>query len=153
MSGPGSAARRTGTKAMQCRRTRNGAPVPSPEEPEEARTMSEFIYLYRTSDADRRAAMSAESRQQSMQAWLEWMRGLEAKGHIKNPGNPLGTEGRVVRGKAKTVTDGPFVEIKDLVLGYTVIEARDIDQAVELANGCPMLSGEGSVEVRPVAPM
>lgn len=115
--------------------------------------MSEFIYLYRTSDADRRAAMSPESRQQSMQAWLEWMRSLEAKGHIKNPGNPLGTEGRVVRGRAKTVTDGPFVEIKDLVLGYTVIEAKDIDQAVALASGCPMLAGEGSVEVRPIAPM
>ena len=81
------------------------------------------------------------------------MRGLEAKGHIKNPGNPLATEGRVVRGRAKTVTDGPFVEIKDLVLGYTVIEAKDIDQAVELAHGCPMLAGEGSVEVRPVRAM
>jgi len=115
--------------------------------------MSEFIYLYRTNEADRRAAMSADHVQQSMQAWLEWMRGLEAKGHIKNPGNPLGTDGRVVRGKAKTVTDGPFVEIKDLVLGYTVIEAADIDQAVELASGCPMLAGDGSVEVRPVAAM
>src|SRR5215471_20649555 len=115
--------------------------------------MSEFIYLYRTSEADRSANMSADNAQQRMQAWLEWMRGLEAKGHIKNPGNPLGTEGRVVRGKAKTVTDGPFVEIKDLVLGYTVIEARDIDQAVELADGCPMLAGEGSVEVRPVRAM
>ncbi len=115
--------------------------------------MSEFIYLYRTNDAERRAAMSAEARQQSMQAWLEWMRDLEAKGHIKNPGNPLGTEGRVLRGKVKTVTDGPFVEMKDLVLGYSVIEAKDIDQAAELARGCPMLAGEGSVEVRPVAPM
>ncbi|HET7925493.1 MAG TPA: YciI family protein [Rhodanobacteraceae bacterium] len=115
--------------------------------------MSEFIYLYRTSEAERSAAMSADNVQQSMQAWLEWMRGLEAKGHIKNPGNPLATEGRVVRGRAKTVTDGPFVEIKDLVLGYTVIEAKDIDQAVELAHGCPMLAGEGSVEVRPVRAM
>ncbi len=115
--------------------------------------MSEFIYLYRTSEADRRAALSADSVQQSMKAWLEWMRGLEANGHIKNPGNPLATDGRVVRGKGKTVTDGPFVEIKDLVLGYSIIEAKDIDQAVELARGCPMLAGEGSVEVRPVAPM
>lgn len=115
--------------------------------------MSEFIYLYRTSEDNRRAAMSAENAQQSMQAWLTWMRGLEANGHIKNPGNPLATEGRVIRGQAKTVTDGPFVEAKDLVLGYTVIEAKDIDQAVELARGCPMLAGDGSVEVRPVRPM
>ena len=51
--------------------------------------------------------MSADHAQQSMQAWLEWMRGLEAKGHIKNPGNPLGTEGRVVRVDSPTTERRP----------------------------------------------
>jgi len=37
------------------------------------------------------------------------------------------------------------------VLGFLVIEARDLAQAVELSRGCPMLAGNGSVEVRPVA--
>ena len=36
------------------------------------------------------------------------------------------------------------------VLGFLVVEARDLAQAVELASGCPMLAGGGSVEVRPV---
>ena len=39
---------------------------------------------------------------------------------------------------------------KDLVGGYTIVEARDIDQAVDLSQGCPILDGGGSVEVRPV---
>jgi hypothetical protein len=42
------------------------------------------------------------------------------------------------------------VEVKDLVAGFIVVEARDLEQAVELARGCPMLAGDGSVEIRPV---
>ena len=113
--------------------------------------MSEFVYLFRASDAERREAMGTPERaQQSLQAWLTWIRGLEAKGHLKNPGQPLERAGKVVRGEKKVVTDGPFAESKDVVLGFMVIEARDLEQAVELSRGCPMLGGEGSVEVRPV---
>jgi hypothetical protein len=37
--------------------------------------------------------------------------------------------------------------------GYTLIEARDLDQAVELSKGCPILERDGSVEVRPIQKM
>ena len=113
--------------------------------------MSEFVYLFRTSEEKRREAMGTpELSQKSMQAWLEWMRGLEASGHLKNRGQPLDFTGKVVRGSKKTVTDGPYVEAKDLVAGFIIVEAKNIDEAVELARGCPMLAGEGLVEVRPV---
>jgi hypothetical protein len=114
--------------------------------------MSQFVYLFRASEADQLEHMGTPERaQQSMQAWLSWIRDLEAKGHLKNPGQPLERTGKVVRGRKKVVTDGPFVEIKDLVAGFIVIEARDLAQAVELSAGCPMLNGDGSVEIRPVA--
>jgi hypothetical protein len=61
--------------------------------------------------------------------------------------------GKVVRGKAKVVTDGPYAESKDAIGGYLVIEAKDLAEAVELSKGCPVLEGEGSVEVRPVVSM
>jgi len=48
------------------------------------------------------------------------------------------------------VTDGPFAEAKDLVGGFSLVEATSIDQAVELSRGCPVLDTGGSVEVRPV---
>lgn len=116
--------------------------------------MSEFVFLFRSNLEDRQRAMGTPERaQQSMQAWLGWIRGLEANGHLQNPGQPLEPGGRVVAGKKKVVTDGPFVEIKDLVLGFIVVSARDVDEAVEVAKGCPMLEGEGSVEVRPVGRM
>jgi hypothetical protein len=115
--------------------------------------MSEFILLFRSAESESREHMGTpELAQQSMQAWLSWMRELEAKGHIKDMGQPLDMAGKVVRaGKKRLVTDGPFAEAKDLVLGYTIITARDLDQAVELSAGCPILEGTtGSVEVRPV---
>jgi hypothetical protein len=113
--------------------------------------MSEFLYLYRIGSDEQRAAMGTpEQAQQSMKAWMAWMRDLETKGHLKNPGQPLEQAGKVVRGRQKSITDGPFVEIKDLVAGFTVIEAKDLTQAADLSTGCPILEGGGSVEIRPV---
>ena len=52
--------------------------------------MSEFIYLYRSTNEASRAAMgSPEQMQKSMQTWMAWMQQLADKGHIKNPGHPL----------------------------------------------------------------
>jgi hypothetical protein len=116
--------------------------------------MSQVLYLYRNSETARQQAMGTPERaQQSMQRWMAWMRELETKGHLKDRGQPLERTGKVVRGQQKTVTDGPYTEAKDLVGGFTIVEARDIDQAVELSRGCPILDGEGSVEVRPVMKM
>ena len=113
--------------------------------------MSQFLYLYRMTEAARREAMGTPERaQQSMQRWMSWMRELDAKGLLKDRGQPLELTGKVVRGQQKTVTDGPYTEAKDLVGGFTIVEARDIDHAVELSRGCPILEGGGSVEVRPV---
>ena len=113
--------------------------------------MSDFIFLFRASDEGRRAAMgSPDMAQKSLQAWLDWIHDLEAKGHLKSRGEPIAPEGRVVRGPRKVVTDGPFVEAKDMVLGFIVVKARDLEEAVGLAKACPMLAGDGSVEVRPV---
>jgi hypothetical protein len=47
-----------------------------------------------------------------------------------------------------TVTDGPFVETKEAFGGFYVVEARDLDHAVEIAKLCP--APGGGVEVRPV---
>jgi hypothetical protein len=111
--------------------------------------MNEFVFLFRVAEEAQREAMGTPARaQKSMEAWMEWVRELEAKGLLKNPGQPLDRTGKVVRG-ADAVTDGPFVESKDIVAGFMVVRARDLEHAVELAGGCPMLP-VGSVEVRPV---
>ena len=108
--------------------------------------MSEYVFLYRGGEAGR----SPERVQQSMQKWMAWFKELGQKGHVKDQGQPLERAGKLVKGKQKTVIDGPFVEAKDVVGGYSLIEASDLDQAVELSKGCPIFENEGAVEVRPV---
>ena len=110
--------------------------------------MSEFIYLYRGGS---RPGSPAEG-EKVMQQWATWLQDLASKGHVKDQGQPLEADGKVVRGKS-AITDGPYPESKDLVGGYTVVEARDLAQAAELAGGCPILERDGLVEVRPVMKM
>lgn len=113
--------------------------------------MSEFVFLLRSDEEDYQEAMGTPERaQKSLQAWVAWIKGLEANGQLKNPGIPLERSGRTVRGKALTVTDGPFTEAKDIVLGFIVVEARDLAHAIEIAKSCPLAQGGGAVEVRPV---
>ena len=108
--------------------------------------MSEFVFLYRGGDEGR----SPELAQKMMQKWMTWLTDLAQKGHIKDQGQPLERTGKLVNGKRKTVTDGPFAEAKDVVGGYTLILAKDLNEATELSKGCPILEVDGQVEVRPV---
>jgi hypothetical protein len=111
--------------------------------------MSEFVYLYRGGAS----GSSPEGMQQTMQKWVTWLKDLGQKGHVKDQGQPLEPTGKLVTGKQKAVTDGPFAETKDLVGGYTLIEARDLQEAVDLSKGCPIFEFDGAVEVRPVMKM
>jgi hypothetical protein len=110
--------------------------------------MSEFTYLYRGGNAD--TSQSPEQMQRTMQKWVAWFKELGATGHLKAPGHPLEGAGKVVKGNQKIVTDGPYAEAKDVVGGFTLIEADDLAQAAELSKGCPILEVGGSVEVRPI---
>ena len=113
--------------------------------------MSEFVYLYRSGV---RTSRSPEQAQQEMQRWMTWLKDLAEKGHVKDPGHPLERSGKLVTGKARTVTDGPFAEAKDVVGGYTLVQANDLAQATSLAAGCPIFDLlDGTVEVRPVMKM
>ena len=112
--------------------------------------MSEFVFLLRSAEEDYQEAMGTPERaQQSLQAWMAWIQELEAKGQLKNRGIPLERTGKTVRGKQLTVTDGPFIEA-DIVIGFIVVEAPDLEHALEIAKGCPLAQGGGGVEVRPV---
>jgi hypothetical protein len=111
--------------------------------------MSEFLYLYRGGER----SQSPEQGEQVMQKWVAWMKELGSKGYIKDQGQPLELTGKVVAGKQKVITDGPYAESKDLVGGYTLVEAKDINQAAELSKGCPIFDSGGFVEVRPIMKM
>jgi hypothetical protein len=111
--------------------------------------MSQFLFIYRGGIGGN---TSPAEMQQQMQRWMTWLKDLGDKGFVKDPGQPLERAGKVVSGSQKTVTDGPFAE-KDLVSGFSIIEAKDLSHATELSLGCPIFTYAGSVEVRPIAKM
>jgi hypothetical protein len=111
--------------------------------------MADFLFVYR-GGGDAEMKMTPDEMQQVMQKWGAWIGEAMAKGWMTNPGDALTPEGRVVDSK-KVVTDGPFVESKEIVGGYSVVQADTIDKAAELAKGCPGLQYGGKVEVRPLA--
>jgi hypothetical protein len=107
--------------------------------------MANYLFLYRGGNRD---ALTPEEMQQMMQKWQVWLAEGLQKGWLHDRGNGLEKEGRVVNAK-KVVTDGPFVETKEIVGGFSIVKADSIEAAAELAKGCPILLSGGTVEVRP----
>jgi len=110
--------------------------------------LNEFVYLFR------RPTQSPGSPQQMqvlMQRWQAWFKDLEKKGHLANIGQPLEMKGGAVVTNGKgSFSDGPYVETKDIVGGYSVITAKDLEEAVALTKGHPVFEMGGMIEIRPI---
>ena len=111
----------------------------------------EYLLLFRGKD-NWYQELSPEELQQVMSKIGAWFDSLNAKGIVKG-GQPLGNEARVIsaKGKSLAISDGPFPEAKEAIGGYTIVLAANLDEATEIAKGCPPLFYGGSVEVRPIA--
>ena len=88
--------------------------------------------------------------EEHMKAWMAWMETMTADGYYGS-GAPF-DDGRVIAGTDKTVTEGNY-RGGDVVGGYIVITADDLDQAAERAKACPIYEEGGSVEIRPCREM
>ena len=114
--------------------------------------MKEFLLLFRGGDAERKQ-MSPEQKQEQMKRWQDWIVSIVQKDQFIG-GQPLAKEGKVLKGVSKKVTDGPFIEGKEIVGGYVLIKAKDMNGAVKISEGCPNLETEnGSVEIREIGTM
>jgi hypothetical protein len=112
--------------------------------------MANYLYLFRGGQTG--AGKSAAEQEAEMKKWAGWIEGLAKTGKFKG-GEPLAAGGKVVSGKKKTVTDGPYAEAKDLVGGYLIVVAPSLDAATELSLGCPIFDSGGSLEVREIHEM
>jgi hypothetical protein len=115
-------------------------------------SMARFLFLYRgPTDKDAYAKTTPDDMQKLMQKWVNWIKEALQQGWMVEPGDALKPhEGRVVNSK-KVVSDGPFVEAKECVGGFSIVQADSIEAAAEHAKGCPGLLTGGTVEVRPLA--
>ncbi len=106
------------------------------------------MLLFRGPHWDR--GLSPQELQAAMDKVMAWFEGLNARGKIK-AGQPLGGQGRIISGgNGNLVVDGPFAESKEAVGGYLVLQADNMNEAVEIARSTPMLKYGITVEVRPL---
>jgi len=94
--------------------------------------------------------LSPEQMQQVADQWMAWFNGLKNAG-TAIAGNPLEPEGKIVSGKNRVVSDGPFAESKETIGGYFLLKVNSLDEAVTIAQQCPGLPYGIRVEVRAVA--
>lgn len=94
--------------------------------------MAKFLFIYRES-TESRPQPSPEEMQALAAAWGAWMQKFSSA--ILPGGDGLKPNGRIV--KAGLVTDGPYVEAKEIVVSFAVIQADDYDAAVAIARECP----------------
>jgi hypothetical protein len=113
--------------------------------------MDKYILLFRNtpkSEAEYQN-LSPEAMQAELDKWGQWIGGIAAQGKLVGT-DPLHNHGKVVSKAGQVVTDGPFVEGKELVSGYLVMTADSPEEVVEFSKGCPILEIDGSVEIRPL---
>lgn len=114
--------------------------------------MKEFLLIFR-GDYLNTSIGTTEDAKAITQKCMDWIGGIAAEDRLVNRGNRLENSGRVL--KAHMTTDGPFCEMKEIVGGYSLIRADSLDEAEQIAKGCPIFTFTigGSVEIREIKSM
>lgn len=116
--------------------------------------MSNYLLLLHGTPANR-VNHTPEEFQAMFTDYMAWSEKIKAEGSYVG-GNKLKDEGGksiVKNGDGLRVTDGPFIEAKELIGGYFLISASDYNEAVKISEGCPHLKYGGRIEVREIEQM
>ncbi|MDN5214666.1 YciI family protein [Fulvivirgaceae bacterium BMA12] len=107
--------------------------------------MDEFMLLMKGDDSQ--SASPAEM-QKRMGDYMTWIKGMVEKDKFV-AGQPLVPAGKHLKDRETVLTDGPFLEPKEIIGGYMIIKAQDLDEATAIAKTCPLLQ-HCEIFVRPV---
>lgn len=108
--------------------------------------MKEYMLLFRDEKVD--AVPSEEQMKMVLQQWQDWISGIAKEGKFTGTSRLL-PDGKTVKPNY-VVTDGPYLEAKEMVGGYLVVKAGSMNDAVKMAQLCPNLLYGGKVEVREI---
>lgn len=109
--------------------------------------MNQYLLIYRN-DVSQEFNPSPEQMQAIMEQWGAWHEGLAKEDRLV-ASEALQTTGKILA-PDNVVTDGPYVEAKELVGGFTLIKAESMDKAIELSKGCPILASGDKIEIREI---
>ena len=107
--------------------------------------MKEFVMIVRL-EALPEVNFSPEEEQSLMGVWEKWIDGIIERNILVSRGNRLGADGRTLK-NGVVVTNGPYVELKEIIGGYLIIRAGSIDEAADIAKSAPLV-GVGTIEIR-----
>jgi hypothetical protein len=110
--------------------------------------MKEFMMIFRNERKEGAETPSAQQMQAVLMQWQQWIKEIASEGKFGGT-NRLLSEGKTLKPN-NVVTDGPFIEAKEMVGGYLIVKANSLEEAVKIAKSCPNLIYGGDVEVRSV---
>lgn len=112
--------------------------------------MEEFMMIFIGGDYAK-AELSPDEFQCKMEKWKSWIEELRSQDLFIN-GKALQSAGsKTVIDDSQLTTDGPFVETNEIVTGYFLLKANDLDHAISLTKNYPDFDLGGKVEIRPIA--
>jgi hypothetical protein len=109
--------------------------------------MREFMMIFRMASMEN-FQPAPEQMQESIKQWQDWIGSIAAQGKFVSA-NQLGFTGKTLKSNG-VITDGPYAEVKEIIGGYIIVKANDMDGAIKLAHGCPVFHVGGHVEVRDI---
>lgn len=114
--------------------------------------MNQFLFLIRT-EGDHLEDLSPEDQKAHVQKVGGYIGKLMEEGRLKSA-QPLEMEGTIITSPKGKLKDGPYNETKEVIAGYFLIEAKNLEEAVAIAQQNPVLeNGNARIEVRPIKKM
>lgn len=113
--------------------------------------MKQFLLLLHE-DIQMMRSLSPKEMQEIAMAHMAWANQLAESGHLI-AGDGLQENAVLIQGKDCVVKDGPYLESKEIIGGYYLLQAVDLPAAIEIAKGCPTHFYGGTTELRPIMDM
>ncbi len=113
--------------------------------------MNEFLIAIHRDLTSKNPSPSPEQMKEAMKPYQDWIAGIAKEDKMVAPPKRWDVDGRVIS-TAKKVHQGPYAEGKESIGGLFLIKAKDYDEAVEIAKGCPIIQYGAIVEVRMAIP-
>lgn len=111
-----------------------------------SKIMEEFLLIFRRDYITKEIQPSPDQLQLSIKEWQDWFGNIAAQNKLVRPLLRWDPQGRIV--EQKEIFNGPYVELKEAIGGLITINAKDYDEAITIAKGCPIIQFGGSVEIR-----
>ncbi|MGJ1431660.1 YciI family protein [Sphingobacterium spiritivorum] len=113
--------------------------------------MKKFLLLLHE-DVQKISELSSTEMQELANSHMNWANKLAEAGHLIS-GDGLHEKGILITGKDCVIKDGPYLESKEIIGGYYLLQAADLQTVVDLAKECPTHLYGGTTEIRPVMEM